>query len=142
MMVIHCRIMREFIRAMSNWQFNSRPLKVGNRPDFLACRWHATYCWKFFYEGYNFALDLILIEGLQRKLWGPKMARVPSLGISALPLRSPEIKCHLDVAFMEKHRLYYKRDDGGFPQVRAVVSLGSSSLPVARPSTKNAQTMH
>jgi hypothetical protein len=23
----------------SNWQFDSRPLKVGNRPDFLACKW-------------------------------------------------------------------------------------------------------
>jgi hypothetical protein len=27
----------------SNWQFDSRPLKVGNRPNFLACRWRATY---------------------------------------------------------------------------------------------------
>jgi hypothetical protein len=26
--------------------FDSRPLKVKNRPDFLACRWHATYHWK------------------------------------------------------------------------------------------------
>ncbi len=26
----------------SNWQFDSRPLKVRNRPDFLAFRWHAT----------------------------------------------------------------------------------------------------
>ncbi len=30
----------------SNWQFDSRPLKVGNRLDFLVCRWHATYRWK------------------------------------------------------------------------------------------------
>jgi len=27
----------------SNWQFDSRPLKVTNHP-FPACRWHATYC--------------------------------------------------------------------------------------------------
>ncbi len=27
----------------SNWQFDSRPLKVRNRPDFLAWRWRATY---------------------------------------------------------------------------------------------------
>ncbi len=38
----------------SNWQFDSRPLKVENRPDFLACRWHATYYWKVINEGYNF----------------------------------------------------------------------------------------
>jgi hypothetical protein len=30
----------------SNWQFDSRPLKVGNQPNFLACRWRATYPWK------------------------------------------------------------------------------------------------
>jgi hypothetical protein len=48
----------------SNWQFDSQPLKVGNRPDFLACRWHATYHWKALDESYNYALDLILIGGL------------------------------------------------------------------------------
>jgi hypothetical protein len=48
----------------SNWQFDSRPVKVKNRFDFLVCRWHATYRWKGFDEGYNFALDLISIGGL------------------------------------------------------------------------------
>ncbi len=28
----------------SNWQFDSRPLKVKNWPDFLAWWWRATYC--------------------------------------------------------------------------------------------------
>jgi hypothetical protein len=101
----------------SNWQFNSQPLKVGNRPDFLACRWNATYRWKDFNEGYNFALDLISIGGLQIKLWAPKVTRIPSLRISVLPLRSPGTKCHLDVALVERHRVYYKRENGGFPQV-------------------------
>jgi hypothetical protein len=27
----------------SNWQFDSRPLKVRNRPDYGACRWSATH---------------------------------------------------------------------------------------------------
>jgi hypothetical protein len=54
---------------LSNRQFNSRPLKVKNCPDFLACKWRATYHWKALEEGYNFALDLILIEGLHAKLW-------------------------------------------------------------------------
>jgi hypothetical protein len=39
----------------SNWQFDSRPLKVGNCPNFLACRWRAIYCWKVLDKGYNFA---------------------------------------------------------------------------------------
>jgi hypothetical protein len=126
----------------SNWQFDSRPLRIRNRPNFLLCRWHDTYCWKDPDEGYNFALDLISIWSLQRKLWGPKVARVPSLGISGLPFGNPRTKCHLDVALMERHRVYYKGEGGGFPQVRAVMSLVNLSLPVARPSTKGAQTMH
>jgi hypothetical protein len=35
----------------SNWQFDSWPLKVGNRPDFLACRQRATYRWKALKKG-------------------------------------------------------------------------------------------
>jgi hypothetical protein len=30
----------------SNLQFDSRPLKVGNRPNPDVCRWCATHCWK------------------------------------------------------------------------------------------------
>jgi hypothetical protein len=39
----------------SNWQFDSQPLKVENRPDFLSGRQHVTYCWKTLDKGYNFA---------------------------------------------------------------------------------------
>ncbi len=39
----------------------------------------------------------------------PKVAVVPSLGISGLSLGSPETKCHLDVGLVEKHKVYYKR---------------------------------
>jgi hypothetical protein len=56
----------------SNWQFDSRPLKVKNWPNFLACRWCATYSWKALDKGYNFASDFITIKGLHTKLWGPK----------------------------------------------------------------------
>ncbi len=93
-------------------------------------------------DGYNFALNVISIRGLQRKLWAPKVAGVPSLGISGLPLGSLKTKCHLDVSLVERHRSYYKGEGGGFPQVRVVMSLVNLNLPVVRPSTKNAQTMH
>jgi hypothetical protein len=33
--------------------------------------------WKVLDKGYNFALDLISIEDLHTKLWGPKVAKVP-----------------------------------------------------------------
>jgi hypothetical protein len=62
----------------SNWQFDSQQLKVGNRPNLLACRWHATYRWKALDEGYNFVFDLI--KGLHTKLWASKVVKVPNFG--------------------------------------------------------------
>jgi hypothetical protein len=64
------------------------------------------------------------------------------VGIPGLPLGNPETKCHLDVGLVEKHIVYYKGEAGGFPQVRAVVSLVSPNLPMVRPSTKSVQIMH
>jgi len=43
---------------------------------------------------------------------------------------------------MERHKVYYKGEGGGFPQVRAVVSFVSPSLPMACPNTKSALTMY
>jgi hypothetical protein len=56
----------------SNWQFDSRPLKVGNRPDYGACRWSATHRWKALEESYNFDVDVVLIQVRGEKLWSPK----------------------------------------------------------------------
>ncbi len=64
------------------------------------------------------------------------------MGILELPFGSPRTKCHLDVSLVERHRVDYKGEGGGFPQVQALVSLVSSSLSVVRPSTKSAPAMH
>jgi hypothetical protein len=72
----------------SNWQFESRPLKVRNRPDLLEF-----------------------------------------VGILGLPLGSPRTKSHLDVVPVERRKIYYKGEGGGFPQLRAVVSLVCPSCP-------------
>jgi hypothetical protein len=106
-----------------NYQFDSRPPKVGNRPNPSVCKWSTTHRWKTLDKGYNFASDLIAIEGLHRKLCALKVAGVPIVTISGLPLGSLETKSHLDVAHVERRRVYYKEEGGGFPQVRAVVSL-------------------
>jgi hypothetical protein len=99
----------------SNCQFDSRPQKVRNRPDLLSCRGRATYRWKSFDESYNFASDRTSIGGLLAKLWGSKVARVPVGKISGLPLGSPGKNSHLDVASVERCRVYYKGEGGGFP---------------------------
>jgi hypothetical protein len=111
----------------SNWQFDFWPLKVKNHPDFLACRWHATYHWKALDDKYNFALNLISIRGLHTKLWGPKITGISTLAILGLPFGSPGTKSHLDVGLVERHNVYYKGEGGGFPQVQAMVNLVSSS---------------
>jgi len=100
------------------------------------------YHWKALDEGYNFALNLISIEALHTKLWAPKVAKVISLGISGLPLGSPRTKCDLDVGIVERHKVYYKGEGDGFPQVQAVVSLVSPSLHVTLLNTKSVQIMH
>ncbi len=128
-------------QVMTKRRSGSRPLKFGNCPDFLACRWHATYRWKSIDKGYNFALNLISIEGLHIKLWAPKIAGVLIVGISGLPLGSPRTKCHLGAGPMAMHIVYYMGEGGGFPQIRAVMSLGSPSLLVACSSTKSAPIM-
>jgi hypothetical protein len=43
---------------------------------------------------------------------------------------------------MARHKVYYKGEGGGFPKVRAVLNLVSSSLPMVRPSTKSVPAMH
>jgi hypothetical protein len=60
----------------------------------------------------------------------PKVKGIPAVGILRLPLGNPGTKCHLDVGLMEKYKVYYKGEGGGFPLVRAVVSLVNLSLLV------------
>jgi hypothetical protein len=53
-------------------------------------------------------------------------------------LQSCESPSHLDVAPVEWCKIYYMGEGGGFPRVRAVMSLVSPKMPVAHPSTKGA----
>ncbi len=115
----------------SNWQFDSWPVKVENRPDFDVCRRSATWRWKVLEESYKIAFDLIPIGGLSKKLWMPKVLGVQPGTISKLLLGSPGKKCHSDVASAGSCREYYMEEGGGFPRVRAVVSQVSPRLPMA-----------
>jgi hypothetical protein len=72
----------------SNWQFDSRPLKVGNRPLPDIIIGSATWRWKALKESYNFGLDLILIRLGGQEIWAPKVLglqpgqfRVYNLGV-------------------------------------------------------------
>jgi hypothetical protein len=119
-----------------NWQFHSRPLKVGNRP--LSDVWWqcATWRWKVLEESYNFGSNLVPIRAWGEKLWMPKVPGVQTGIVSGLLLRSPGKKSHLNVASAQSCREYYKGEGGGFPRVRAVVCHVSPSKPAACPNTK------
>jgi hypothetical protein len=53
----------------SNWQFDSWPLKVGNRPLFDFRIESATWRWKDLDEGYIFGSDLVAIRLCSWELW-------------------------------------------------------------------------
>jgi hypothetical protein len=120
----------------SNWQFDSRPQKVGNRPDPGVCRWSATYRSKALEESYEIASDLIPIRGLNRELWVPKVPRVQTRTVSGLLFGSPGNKSHFNAVAARQRRGYYMGEGGGFPRVQAVVSQVSPRSPVACPNTK------
>jgi hypothetical protein len=60
------------------------------------------------------------------------------LAILGLPFESLGTKSHLDATPMECCRVYYMAKGGGFPRIRAMVSLVSLELPVACPNIKGA----
>jgi hypothetical protein len=62
----------------SNCQFDSRPLKVGNRPLPDIRFEFATWRWKALDKDYNFGSDLVAIGLFSRELWPFKVLKVPS----------------------------------------------------------------
>jgi hypothetical protein len=68
----------------SNWQFDSRPLKVRNRPVPDVRSRSATWRWKALFEGYKFGSDLVLIWGWGEELQSPKVPGVQSGTVSGL----------------------------------------------------------
>jgi hypothetical protein len=109
----------------SNWQFDSRPLKVGNRllPD--VCSRSATRRWKARRE-----LQLWFKPrpnpSSGREVMVPQSPGSPNRDsfrtVSGLHLGSPGKNSHLDVVSVRSYREYYKGEGGGFPRIRAVVS--------------------
>jgi hypothetical protein len=73
---------------------------------------------------------------------GPQSHRSPSCENFGTLIGEPETKWHLGASPVASHKVYYKGEGGGFPQVRAMVNFVSSSSLVACPSTKSAPTMY
>jgi len=119
----------------SNYQFDSRPQKVENRPLPEVASKSATRRWKALDESYNFGLEFVPIQ-----VWGEELRPSKVQGLqpgtdSGFQLGSPGKKSHSDVASAVRRREYYMGEGGGFPRVSAVVSqviqvaLGLSQHP-------------
>ncbi len=111
----------------SNWQFDSRPLKVRNRPFPDVTLKSATRRWKTLDKNYNFNSRFVSIQVWGKELWPFKVLGVQSGqfqdSISGLHFGSPNKMCHSDVAFATSHREYYMGEGDGFPRIRVVVCL-------------------
>jgi hypothetical protein len=106
----------------SKCQFDSRPKKVGNRPDLLGCRRRATYRWTALNESYNFRV-------CSQSYGAPKSRESRLARFRDSHAGVPREKNYLDVGPVERCKVYYKGEGGGFPQVRAVVSLVCPCCP-------------
>jgi hypothetical protein len=107
----------------SNWQFDFRPLKVENRPLPDILFESATWRWKDLEEGYNLDSKPCCDRALQSGVMAIQSPGSPVGTISGLHFGSPKNLCHLDVASTVSYKEYYMGEGGGFPRVRAVVSL-------------------
>jgi len=70
------------------------------------CRWNATHRKKALEESYNFALDLIPIRGLSKKLQPRRVPGVQTGTVSGLLFGSPRTKSHSDVGASVGNILY------------------------------------
>jgi hypothetical protein len=73
-------------------------------------------------QGLQLFFRLHLNRRSTQKVMRPQNRESPNFG-------SPETKCHLDAGPVARHRIYYKGEGGGFPQVRAMVNLVNPSCP-------------
>jgi hypothetical protein len=81
----------------SNCQFDSRPLKVGNRPLPDVASRSVTRSWKDLDESYNFGSNLVPIRLQGKELWTSKVPGLQPGIVSGFQLGSPTIKPFKDL---------------------------------------------
>ncbi len=111
----------------SKWQFDSRPLKVENRPVPDVCSESATWRWKALFKGYKFGLKLVPIGGQGEELRSPKVPGVQTGTVLGFHFGSPGKKSHSDATPVGERRVYYREYGGGISRAWAVVCHVSPS---------------
>ncbi len=117
----------------SNWQFDSRPLKVGNRPLPDLRIKSSIRRWKDLDAGYKFGWDLVAIGRRSRELWAPK--------VPGLQRRNPGKKWHSGVGAAESRRVYYREYGGGILPRSGPWCVSWSKVPMACLNTQGCPGM-
>jgi hypothetical protein len=103
------------------------------------------YHWKISQWRLQLCFRLHLDPRSARKVMGLQSCKSPNLGDFGTPTwESRDKKSHLDVGPVERCKVYYKGEGGGFPQVRTVVSLMCPCCPwlVLAPKVLQLRTNH
>jgi hypothetical protein len=53
---------------------------------------------------------------LKNKVMRSQSCKSPNVGNFETKFGNPKTKCYLDVGLVERHRIYYKGEGGGFPK--------------------------
>jgi hypothetical protein len=85
---------------------------------------------------YNFGSKLVPIRVRGEELCSSKVPGLQPGIVLGLQFGSPGKKNHLDVASAESCRVYYMGEGGGFPRVRAMVSLVCKSARGLSPHSR------
>jgi hypothetical protein len=104
--------------------------KIENRPNLFVCRRRATFRWKKLSTKTITLLQTApQLEVCSQSYRAPKSRESQLAGFRDSHSGVPGEKSHLDVGSVASHRIYYKGEGGGFPQVRAMVNLVCSCCP-------------
>jgi len=125
----------------SNWQFDSWPQKVGNWPDFGACRWRATRCWKTFNEKLQLRFRPHPNRRSMHEVIDSQSYKNSSLGSFGTLLWESRDKKPFGCGPRGEVQSILYGEGGDFLQVRVMVSLVSLRSRMACLSTKGAPTL-
>jgi hypothetical protein len=92
--------------------------------------------------GLQLLFKIYLNRRSRHKVMGPQSRENPNFRNFRTPIWESWDKMSFQCGLLKKHKVYYKGEGGGFPQVWAMVSLVSLSLLVNPANTKSVQIMH
>jgi hypothetical protein len=126
----------------SKCQYDSGPLKVGNRHNLLTCKWRVTYSWKAFNESYNFATGFTQLEAYIKSYGFPKLQESQLWKFWDSRLGRLGTKWHLGVIPMARHKEYCEGEGGGFLWIWIMMNFVSPCMPMVCSCTKKVLITH